>query len=70
MAVVAGIRILARPSVFAEAPRQKGKTESNFPRGLTILKQTGRYITQNITDAFDHKFAQQWCKLSRSSAFY
>ena len=52
MTAVAGLRLLARPWFLR---RHRGKTESNFPRGLTILKQTGRYITQNITDAFDHK---------------
>ena len=66
MTAVAGLRLLA--ACFLRGT--EANTESNFPRGLTILKQTGRYITQNITDAFDHKFAQQYCKLSRSSAFY
>ena len=60
MAVVAGTRILARPSVFAE---HRGKTESNIPRGLTILKQTGRFITRNITDASDHKLPSSGARL-------
>ena len=46
MTAVAGLRLLARPLVFAQAPR--AKLESNFPTRIAACEQKGRYITKTL----------------------